>query len=50
VLDQEFGAEMERMFARDLAKSAELTLDSWERRSPLEFLAEWFFYRFRKLM
>ncbi|HPA70682.1 MAG TPA: cardiolipin synthase [Spirochaetota bacterium] len=50
VLDQEFGREMERMFARDLVKSAEVTLDTWARRSPLEFLAEWFFYRFRKLM
>lgn len=50
VLDQEFGGEMERMFFRDLGKSAGVTLDSWERRSLLEFLAEWFFYRFRKFM
>lgn len=41
VLGDEFGAEMEQLYERDLARSREITLDSWRRRGPGERLREW---------
>ncbi|TAL35436.1 MAG: cardiolipin synthase [Spirochaetes bacterium] len=49
-LDQEFGEEMERVFANDLRQSEELTLEGWHKRSMGNFLLEWFWYRFRNLL
>ncbi|RPI91731.1 MAG: cardiolipin synthase B, partial [Spirochaetales bacterium] len=49
ILDQPFGDKMERVFFADLKKSVELRLGNWKKRSVLNFLLEWFFYRFRNL-
>lgn len=49
VLDQEFGAEMESMFHRDLEKCSEVIPAEFHRRSFYLFMLEWLFYRFRNL-
>jgi cardiolipin synthase len=49
ILDQGFGGEMEMVFLNDLERSREITPDSFEKRSFLEFFTEWLCYRFRNL-
>ncbi|MCP4138236.1 MAG: cardiolipin synthase [bacterium] len=50
VLDQEFGLKMESLFVKDLKKSAEITLDIFQKRLFIEFMLEWLCYRFRNLL
>ena len=40
VLGAEFGTQLQAMFDRDLAASDAITLESWQRRSPLARLKE----------
>ncbi len=49
VLDQEFGEKMEKVFAEDLTKSREITLENFSRRNAVEFFWEWLSYRFRNV-
>lgn len=49
VLDQDFGEIMEKVFEDDLAKSIEVTLENFGKRSFIEFFLEWFAYRFRNI-
>ncbi len=49
ILDQSFGETMEQVFLRDLERSEEITLDSFQKRSFVEFFIEWTCYRFRNL-
>lgn len=42
VIDEGFAAEMERMFAADLAESREITLEAWRDRGLRQRLKEWF--------
>ncbi|MDD5286620.1 MAG: cardiolipin synthase [Desulfuromonadaceae bacterium] len=42
VLSKEFGIEMEKMFARDLADSAQIIPEEWEKRPLLPRVREWF--------
>ncbi|MGH8727932.1 MAG: cardiolipin synthase [Burkholderiales bacterium] len=41
VLDEEFGEEMEAMFARDLAQSRQIKLDEWKDRGVTLRVKEW---------
>ena len=41
IIGRDFARQMDAMFARDLAESDSIDLDSWERRSPLLRLKEW---------
>lgn len=41
ILGPRFGSEMERMFARDLAASREITLDAWRQRPLGTRMKEW---------
>lgn len=49
VLDQGFGGGMRRVFLNDLKESVELRLEGWRKRSPLNYVLEWFWYRFRNM-
>jgi cardiolipin synthase len=49
VLDQGFGGGMRRIFLSDLKESVELRLEGWRKRSPLNYVLEWFWYRFRNM-
>jgi len=49
ILDQNFGEKMEHVFLDDIAKSSEIVLPNFEKRSFLEFFIEWLCYRFRNL-
>jgi len=42
ILNKEFAAEMERMFARDLSDSRQVTREEWEKRPYLPRIREWF--------
>ena len=42
ILGRGFGAQMEKMFARDLKKSNPITLEQWEKRPMTDHIAEWF--------
>ncbi len=42
VLGEAFARDLERLFARDVAASHELTRDEWARRGPIERAREWF--------
>lgn len=42
ILSREFAAEMEKMFADDLAQSEEIRLDEWKKRPVLIKIREWF--------
>jgi len=48
VLNKEFAAEMEKMFAGDLAESDEILLEKWEKRPALNKFKEWFAHQFRR--
>ena len=46
ILGREFAAEMEKMFARDLAESDQIRLEEWEKRPLLIKIREWFSHLF----
>ena len=48
ILSKEFAAEMERMFAGDVAKSHEIRLEEWETRPLLPRIQEWFAHQFER--
>ena len=48
ILNKEFAAEMEKMFARDLAESDEIRLEEWKKRPVLNKFKEWFAHQFRR--
>jgi cardiolipin synthase len=41
VLGDDFGAQMEELYTRDLQRSREVTLESWRQRGPGERVREW---------
>ena len=41
ILSREFAAEMEKMFARDLARSRQIQWDEWKKRPLLQRVREW---------
>ena len=48
ILSKEFAAEMEKMFARDLAESHEIRLEEWKKRPLLKRIKEWFAHQFER--
>ena len=48
ILSKEFAAEMEEMFARDLAESEEIRLEAWKKRPVLEKIKQWIAHRFKR--
>ena len=50
ILSKEFAAEMEKMFARDLAESDEIRLEEWKKRPVLDKIKQWIAHRFRTLV
>jgi len=48
ILNKEFAAEMEKMFAGDLAESDEIRLEAWENRPVLNRFKEWFAHQFQR--
>jgi cardiolipin synthase len=48
ILNKEFAAEMERMFAGDLAESDEIRLEDWKKRPVFNRFKEWFTHHFRR--
>jgi cardiolipin synthase len=46
ILSKEFAAEMEKMFARDVAESHEIRQEEWEERPLLPRVREWFAHLF----
>ncbi|PWB68353.1 MAG: cardiolipin synthase [Deltaproteobacteria bacterium] len=48
ILNKEFAAEMEKMFAGDLEESDEIRLEEWENRPMLNRIREWFAHQFER--
>ena len=48
ILSKEFAAEMEEMFARDLAESDEIRLEEWKKRPVVDKVKQWIAHRFRR--
>jgi len=48
ILNKEFAADMEKMFAWDLAESGEIRLEEWEKRPVLERIKQWFAHQFQR--
>jgi cardiolipin synthase A/B len=48
ILNKEFAAEMEKMFAGDLAESDEIRLEAWGKRPVLNRVKEWFAHQFQR--
>ena len=48
ILNKEFAAEMEKMFAGDLAMSDEIRLEEWKKRPVLNRFKEWFAHQFQR--
>ncbi|HWR97157.1 MAG TPA: phospholipase D-like domain-containing protein [Candidatus Methanoperedens sp.] len=48
ILSREFAAEMEQLFARDVAGSREILLEEWERRPVFQKVKEWFAHRLER--
>jgi cardiolipin synthase len=48
ILSREFAAEMEKMFASDIAKSHEVRLEEWKKRPVLDRIKEWFTHQFER--
>ncbi|MFA6148146.1 MAG: phospholipase D-like domain-containing protein [bacterium] len=48
VLSKEFAAEMEKMFAGDLAKSHEIRLEKWKKRPVIDRIKQWFAHQFER--
>ena len=50
ILSREFAAQMEGMFARDLAESKPILWEAWQRRALLPRFGEWFVHLFFRWM
>jgi len=50
VFDDRFAAELERLYARDLERSVEITAAQWARRGLLPRLRQWFARQFEYLL
>lgn len=50
VLDQSFGKKMRKQFLKDIRNSEEIHLENYKRRPFIQYLKEWFCYRFRYLL
>ena len=50
ILSKEFAAEMEKMFATDLAESDEIRLEEWKKRPVVDKIKEWIAHQFRTLV
>ena len=48
ILSREFAAEMEKMFARDLAESEEIRWETWKERPLFLKIREWFSHLFAR--
>ena len=48
ILSKEFAAEMEKMFARDLAESDEIRLEEWKKRPVLDKIKQWIAHQFKR--
>jgi cardiolipin synthase len=48
ILNREFAADMEKMFAMDLAASHEIRLEEWKKRPFLNRIKEWFAHQFER--
>jgi len=48
ILSREFAAEMEKMFAGDLAESEEILWEAWEKRPLFLKVREWFWHLFAR--
>jgi cardiolipin synthase A/B len=48
ILSKEFAAEIEKMFAGDIAASHEIRLEEWEKRPLLNRMREWFAHQFAR--
>ncbi len=48
ILNKEFAAEMEKMFAGDIAASDEIRLEEWGKRPWLNRVKEWFAHQFER--
>ena len=48
ILSKEFAAEMEKMFAGDLAESDEIRLEVWKKRPVLDKIKQWIAHRFKR--
>lgn len=50
VLDAAFGAQMEKVFQKDLEHCVRISLERYSRRSMSRFFLEWLAYRFRRFL
>lgn len=50
ILDQKFSRKMKHQFLIDVKNSKEIKLEQYNRRSLLQYMKEWFCYRFRYLL
>jgi cardiolipin synthase len=50
ILGREFAAEMEKMFAKDLAESDQIKWEEWKKRPLLPRIREWFAHLFSRWM
>ena len=48
ILSKEFAAEMEKMFAADIAESDEIRLEVWKKRPVLDRIKQWIAHRFER--
>jgi cardiolipin synthase len=48
ILNKEFAAEMEKMFADDIAESDEIRLEEWKKRPLFDRIKEWFAHQFKR--
>ena len=48
ILSREFAAEMEKMFAEDIARSHEIRREDWGKRPVLNRIQEWLAHRFER--
>lgn len=50
ILDQTFGEKMKNQFLKDIKNSNEIQIEYYKRRSIVQYIKEWFCYRFRYLL
>ncbi len=50
ILNREFAIEMEKMFAKDIAESDQITWEEWEKRTVFPRMREWFAHLFSHWM
>ena len=48
ILNKEFAADMEKMFAMDLAESDEIQLEEWKKRPVFDRIKEWVAHHFKR--